>query len=235
MKEKLGRTNSIALKTSLMFKNESQKNIIMNCLEYIKVRTGNSYSESILNILEEKLLPENNNAKVIAEQLYKKDKNLLDALAQVFELYSDGTNFKARWNNGLVVINFLSHIINDTSYPETDKSDKMSFYSNYNNVLNVIKQTYDDSKDDKKNVTESPIKLGEFYINEAKEEPQFFKSINIVSFIKDNWDKVGNNTYTYRMLAALCRTLSNDENAARVDCYVLEFVDVLKNISKEWN
>lgn len=91
------------------------------------------------------------------------------------------------------------------------------------------------SSDNEENllVFESPVKYAKYHLNEASDKAGSFIPINLTDIIKKHWDILGNYTYTYRTLGALCRLISLQKTDCPQD--VLSLASLILQASKDWH
>ncbi len=224
------------LKKTFVYTSDREKAFIEGVLN-IHARTEKKTPSAILeDLIAKAVLPANETASRICRQLYSSDVNNVGALMSVFDIYSAGFgDFKARYDNGIELVNFFHSILVSATYPIDDinKGNREYFISNFEMIVQKIENDLSTDHEDSLNVTQSPVKYAKFLLDEAKNKPQYFKPINFTQLLKDHWDLLGNYTYTYRALVALCKLIEDQISDYAEDR--VNLVRVISDLSKNWD
>lgn len=223
------------LKKTIVYSNENEKNFMEGALTLISYQEKKSFSATLEDIVKEALLPDNDNAAFICKQIYSGYATTLEALENIYSVYAAGTNFHARWNNGLELVKFFKKIIRKMTFTVNKKNEGLRsfFCSNFLQTINYMKQLLNDEHSTTQHVYESQIELALNVLETAKNEPEDFNSEYLLDIIIFNWEILGNNTYTFRTLCSLCRLLKLSETDTQDD--KLELISLIKKMSLSWD
>ena len=223
------------LKKTVVYSNEREKAFMEGALSILSVANKKTPSAILEDLVEQALLPENETAKKICKQLYSSEINNVKALGAVFDIYAAGLGgFEARYTNGFELVEFFHSNLVMATYPtdEQHKGDRKHFLANFKEIVAKIEHDKTSDDEDSLNTAESPVKYAKFELEEATNEPDFFKPINFTQLLKNHWDILGNYTYTYRALVAMCNLLQE-----QIGDYAeerIELVEIIRKVSKEW-
>lgn len=223
------------LKKTLVYSSEKEKRFIEGALDILSVIKKKSASAVLEDLISKALLPENANASAICKELYSNEIDNIAALEKVFDIYAAGTSNKARYQNGYELVEFLHSEIVYTSFPcdKATEGYRQYFCSNFYQIYKKIELECSSDHEEDMLVYESPVKYVKYHLDEAANEPEHFKPINLTDIIKKHWDVLGNFTYTYRALGALCRLISSTKIDYPEDR--IKLVELITKLSKEWN
>ena len=217
------------------FSNENTKDILENRINEIAEIKHCTFSNIIENILLEKLLPEQNEAKNIVMDFYCNDSRfntISSTLERLFEFNASGIMGQSRYGNFLPVINFCMETLN----PNKTAKIEDEFYDIYlkgqvEQVVAVIEASIRSENNEHQNAyLESQSDLlkkltGALSLNLSGQSLKMCLSI-----IRNNWEILKNNTYTYRALASLTYACVFEENPKNRN----ELCNIICEISSEW-
>lgn len=224
------------LKKTIVYSSEKEKAFVEGALNILSATEKKTPSAILEDIVESYLLPVHADAKAICKDLYSSETNVFGALYSVFDWYAAGTNFQARWSNGYPLVDYLHSQLAFCDFPLGDKkasSDRQYFYSNFFQLYKLIEASYHTDHEDILTVIESPVKYCRFHFDAASSEDGSFVPINLTNIIRKHWDILGNNTYTYRTLSALCRLYIPYRTDYAEDR--LKLIHIISAVSKEWD
>lgn len=192
------------------------------------------------------LLPKHKFMREIAQlHLYGEGGNVGKALSVLFERNSAGLNWRANYDNFLPLVQFArEQSVFCRSRLLTGDKDAIALASTHmasqlESLVDYLKEKNEEIA--KENVIDSlrkvayyerETKLGEYFVKELREEPQFFHTASGYSFVADNFDDLGWSQITYRFLSDLVQLDADwrDTPEAR-----LELLQIMKDISAEWD
>jgi hypothetical protein len=192
------------------------------------------------------LLPKHKFMREIAQiYLYGEGGNIGKALSVLFARNSAGLNWRANYDNFLPLVQFAreqsvyckSRLLTDDKEAITLASTHMA--AQLESLVDYLKGKNADlsAKTDMDSLQKADyynreIKLGEYFIRELREEPQFFNAVNGYSFVVDHFDDFGWSQITYRFLNDLVQIDDGwrDDPEAR-----LELLQLMKDVSAEWD
>lgn len=200
----------------------------------IAIKENRSLSAIIEKIILQSLMPENSDAKWIAEQyLYSEDGGIGRALSAIFSNNSAGVNWEAVHDNMLPLVQFASTQEMFSGVPLTGKEKELHHaYTQIQSVLDRLVRLSDEAEDaEKKLYYEKEAKWGAELLQELKEDPECSHLINFYQLVLNSWEDFKNWTITYRMLDDLTKLEKGwrDDPEAR-----MELLQLLKNVSAEW-
>ena len=170
------------------------------------------------------LLPHNKQALFIAEYLFERD-SLAAAYEATFHYLEAGPNgVDAVAPNGLPLVESFRDAIFINSrrfYPDKTSGDIPYIASKMDSIAKYVQET--------------DPRAGQYMfdlIAEMQSEPEYFSFFNIVAALLQSWNRIGDRSLTYRVLAALvrlCPEWVQDNETNRTI-----FLDTLFKISTEW-
>lgn len=177
----------------------------------------NAHEQNVQNMGESKT--KNKQANALIEDLNNNKISPIDALHVIFDIYAAGTNFKARYNNGLKFVEYLNSILHDKKIPKTGREGAQKYIcTNYRTVIDVYKDT---------------LKKGESMpYEDAIDASQDNKLGNMTLFILTHWDLIGNSTYTYRTLVGITEMIKG-VNTDKKDKKTL--IKIITELSQKWD
>lgn len=200
----------------------------------IAIKENRSLSAIIEKIIITSLMPENNDAKHIAEQyLYSENGGIGRCLSVIFGNNAAGVNWEAVHDNMLPLVRFASTQEIFCSIPLTGEEKELYHaYTQIQSVLDRLNRLADEADDvEKKLYYQKEAEWGAKLLQELKEEPEYSHLINFYQLLLDSWEDLKNWTVTYRMLGDLIKLEKGwrDDPEAR-----MELLQILKNVSSEW-
>ena len=222
------------LKKTFVYSSEREKDFIEGVLNIHARAEKKTPSATLEDLVAKAVLPENEKASRICRKLYSSEMNNTSALASIFDMYAAGINNEAMYDNGLELVDFFHDMLISVEYPtdESHKGECKFFLSNFHEIVKKIEADLTSDYEDSLNVAESPVKYAKYELEEATNEPHFFKPINFTQLLRNYWDVLGNFTYTYRALAALCRLLEDQISDYAEDR--INLVKVIGEVSQKW-
>lgn len=223
------------LKKTIVYSSEKEKSFIEGALNILSAVDKKSPSAILEDLIAKTLLPENSNASDICKQLFASEINNFGALEKVFDIYAAGVNNEARYQNGYDLVEYLHGELTFASFPSSKETEgfRQFFCSNFHQMYLKVKSECTAENEDDLLTYESPVKYIKYHLDTASQEPEAFNPINLTDIIKKHWDTLGNFTYTYRALSALCRLLAKTRNDYAEDR--VKLVEIISKASEEWN
>lgn len=221
-------------KTEKMTVSFERPELIKKLVGDIAIKENRSLSAIIEKIILTSLMPENSDAKWIAEQyLYSEDGGIGRALSAIFSNNSAGVNWEAVHDNMLPLVQFASTQEMFCDVPLTGKEKELHHaYTHIQSVIDRLVRLSDEAEDAEKQLYyEKEAKWGAELLQELKEEPECSHLINFYQLVLNSWEDFKNWTITYRMLDDLTKLEKGwrDDPEAR-----MEFLQILKKVSAEW-
>lgn len=221
-------------KTEKMTVSFERPELIKKLVGDIAIKENRSLSAIIEKIILTSLMPENSDAKWIAEQyLYSEDGGIGRALSAIFSNNSAGVNWEAVHDNMLPLVQFASTQEVFCAVPLTGKEKELNHaYTQIQSVIDRLARLSDEAEDaEKKFNYEKEKEWGMELLQELKEEPECSNLFNFYQLVLNNWKDFKNWTITYRMLDDLVKLEKGwrDDPEAR-----MELLHLLKNVSAEW-
>lgn len=228
-------SNIKGLKKTIVYSSEKERDFIEGALNILSIIEKKSASSVLEDLLHKVLLPENVDAKEICKKLYAGEINNMEALEKVFDIYAAGTCNEARYQNGFELILYFHKQIAFSPFPYDKKSEenRQFFCHNFMNLYKKIEKECATEHEEDMLVYESQVKYAKYHLDEAACEPEHFKPINLTDIIKENWNILGNYTYTYRTLAALCRLIAPTKSDSPEER--IKLIELISRLSKKWN
>lgn len=225
----------VGLKKTIVYSNDQEKEFVEGALNILAARGKKSPSAALEDLIADTLLPDQPTARFICKDLYASRLNTIGALERVFSVYAEGINFAAKYRNGHDLVEYLRDELVDLTYPSDKGSygDRAFFCNNFKQVCEKIKKAYETDHEDDLSVYESPVKFARYLLDLAIKEPESFRPVNLTEIILSHWDTLGDFTYTFRSLSALCRLLIDQKTDCAEDR--VKLVELLSRISKEWD
>lgn len=203
--------------------------LIKKLIGDIEIKENRSMSAIVEKILLESLLPKDREFKwIIENQLYSENGNIGNALADIFANNAAGTNEQAVHDNYHQLVKFAYTQDNLCNVALTGEEIDLPYViSQVNAIIRYLEFIQDNSTPEQKR----DYKTEKALLIELENEPQFSRLGNFYLLILDNWDLLKNCTYTYRLLAGLCRL----QKGWRSDCDArIELVEILKETAQSW-
>ena len=192
------------------------------------------------------LLPKHKFMREIAQiYLYGEGGNIGKALSVLFERNSAGLNWRANYDNFLPLVQFAREqsiycksrlLMGDKeaiALASTHTASQLESLVEYLKGTNAeLAEKHEMAIMQKEEDYKREIKLGEYFVRELREEPQFFNAVNGYSFVVDHFDDLGWSQITYRFLNDLVQLDAawRDDPEAR-----LGLLQVMKNVSADWD
>jgi hypothetical protein len=202
-------------------------------------RENRSLSAVIERTTLNALLPSDPYMRAVAQyQLFSEGGNIGAALETLFENNSAGIDWHSKHTNYLPFVFFArekSSFCKDRLLSGDEVAIKFASShtaSQLESIIDYLRELGEKSEDEiKAAYFQREVKLGEFYLKELKEEPQFFKPINLYNLVINNWDQLSWWSITFRLLNDLVQLQTGwrDDPEAQ-----LELLDLMKSVSAEW-
>lgn len=199
----------------------------------IAVKENKSLSAIIEKIILQSLMPENLDAKWIAEQyLYSKDGGIGKALGAIFANNAAGVNWGAKHDNLLPIVQFAStqEVFCNTILTGEEK-ELHHAWSQVDSIIHRLERLSEEADGDKKFYYKQEADLGKELLKEFKEEIEYTRLFNFYQLLMNSWEDFKDWTITYRLLSDLAKlekSWRNDPEAR------MELLQILKNVSSEW-
>lgn len=202
-------------------------------------RENRSLSAVIERTTLNALLPSDKYMRAVAQcQLFGDGGNVGSALATLFENNSAGSEWRSNHPNYRPLVYFAreqSTFCKDLLL----SGDKFAIQlasthtaSQLRSIIDQLRKLGENTDDEVKAAYyHDEVKLGEFYLNELKNEPQFFKPINLYTLVLDNWDDLSWWSIPFRLLNDLVQLQTGWRNDPEAQ---LELLDIMKSVSSEW-
>lgn len=198
-----------------------------------------SLSAVVEHTIMDTLLPQESNMRYFAQiYLYGERCNVGRALEAIFDHNAAGLNWRARHSNYLPFVQFARE--QSTFCPvcriQTDE-DARDFATSHLasqlcSVVDYLRELSQKATDEMKaGYYTREADMCEFFYNELKSEPQFFKTINIYNLIIHNWDDLNWWQITYRLLHDL--VMLDDGWRADPEARI-ELLKLMKSVPAEW-
>lgn len=225
------------LKKTIVYSSEDEKIFVENVLAHYSILQKKTASAVLEDLVAKAVLPAHPEVRYICKDLYSYRYGCFIAISKVFERYSSGIMYAAKWQNGLELVNhFHSRLLdtNSCAYPhdKSSESNRRMLEKYYSAVVDILKRNTATDHDEELLVFQSPWKYAQHFLTEMVEEPEQFHPFVLTEIVRDSWDILGNNTCTFRMLSALAYTLAGSSIDTSEDMQNL--VDLLNKLSKEW-
>ena len=214
----------VGLKKSFIYSNEDEKRFMEGALDVHSIIAKKSASSTLEDIVAEALLPKKPIARSICKQLYSYDIDDLKALEQLFDIYAETEMLEEGRQNGRELVDLLQKKIEYASFPVTKKNEGERLYllSNIKSIQTIIVKKSEDDKEERN------LEFTGFLVSALEEEPDQFRVDYLLRIIKDNWDILGDITYTFRSLASVCRIVKmKDLDTAKSRLATIEAVSHL--------
>lgn len=223
------------LKKTIVYSSEKEKKFIEGALNILSIQKKQTASAVLEDLINKALLPENINANVICKELYANEIKNMQALEKVFDIYAGGINNEARYSNGYDLVNYLHNELQFMVYPKGKDYEglRQYFCSNFFQIYKIIKASCSSDNEENLLVYESPVKYAKYHLDEASDKEGCFIPINLTDIIKKHWDILGNFTYTYRTLSALCRLIAPQSTDSPEDR--ISLITLISHLSEEWD
>ncbi len=213
----------------------TEKELIEKALDDIEEVTSLNSSTIIEDFIMKSIFPKNNAAKSWVTYMYKYNWKTNQVLEAVFEYLSAGINWKARYTNAFPLINF-SHQLSYYSQITLDDAEIEYEYivSQLDSIKKLLEGICSELEDDdlKKSNLESEVNLISEWIDSNKKVSNVVRISTIYNLIVNNWDILNDYTRTYRLLSALESIKKDITDTANIR---LELINILKNVSDEWD
>lgn len=217
-----------SLKKMIIFSSQNIKDVIENYTCDEAKLEKRSISSIIENHILNDILPTNRSARAFVESMYGEYQwSVEKCLEAIFSYLSAGIDGKAKHDNCMPIVEYARHIAVSKNYRiEPKKKEIHHFRSSFESVIEKLEY-------DNKNV-----KWAKDFYKECEDEYYANQATHIFNIILENWESLGNFTYSYRMLADIMamqdaeakkyHTPSCDEEDR------LELAKILKEVSKDW-
>lgn len=202
-------------------------------------RENRSLSAVIERTTLNALLPSDPYMRAVAQyQLFSDSGNIGAALETLFENNSAGMDWHSKHTNYLPFVFFArekssfckNRLLAGEKYAIEFAATHTA--SQLASIIDHLREQGEKTEDDVKAAYfQREVKLGEYYLKELKEEPQFFKPINLYNLVINNWDQLSWWSITFRLLNDLVQLQTGwrDDPEAQ-----LELLDLMKSVSAEW-
>lgn len=222
-------------KKMFYFSNEATKNIIEKRINDIAENKHQSFSNVIEDILLNQLLPKNKEARCIIMDLFSDNSSFNSISSTLERLFGDnasGIQGSSKYDNFLPVVNFCIEYMDVNSTIELeDEFCGLYISGQLEQVLGIIKRTINSSKDNsQKTYLTSQSKFIEKLIHSFSLNISNQNLKMCFTILKDNWEILKENTYTYRCLSHLAGACSFVENSKSRDV----LCNIICEISSEW-
>lgn len=221
-------------KTEKMTVSFEKPELIKKLVGDIAIKENRSLSAIIEKIILKSLMPENSDAKWIAEQyLYSEDGGIGRALDATFANNSAGVNWGAVHDNLLPLVQFASTQEVFCNSVLTGKEEELHHtFSQVQSVIDRLNRLSEEATDtEKKLYYKKEADWGAELLKELKEETQYSRLTNFYQLLLNSWEDFKDWTITYRLLSDLAKLEKGwrDDPEAR-----MELLQILKTVSSEW-
>lgn len=200
----------------------------------IAIKENRSLSAIIEKIILQSLMPENSDAKWIAEQyLYSEDGGIGKALGAIFENNAAGVNWGAKHDNLLPIVQFASTQEVFCNTVLTGKEEELHHaWSQVDSIIARLERLSDKAEDDsKKFYYQQEADWGKALLKEFREETRYTRLVNLYQLLLNSWEDFKDWTITYRLLADLAKLEKGWRNDPEAR---MELLQILKEVSEEW-
>lgn len=228
------------LKKTIVFTNLENKNIIENYLNLNYIVNNQTASGAIESFMLNSILPTNEDAKYWAKRLLLDSSKIGKILSDIYSFLAAGIDWKsgAKTNTQLVM-----YTLSQLKFNFNDNVEKESYYffKCYDSIIQIFENHLDnlnntplEERNENHTLEMYEIEKRIHGLKETRNSKEFFYASDftyyIVSTLIKHWDLVSNYTMTFRFLSCLSRIQYFSTSPGRV----LELLEILKDISKNW-
>ena len=211
------------LKKMMIFSSHENRRVIEGIVRDHANLSGQTESSVIEHALIQSLLPADKNAQYWVTLLYNGE-SLAKAYANVFECFSAGLDWQARWQNGKPLVEEFSRALAMTFPMLIGQEKEIHHFETQLRTIYSFLNKEDQFFYDKIYIDDCLEKL--------KEDAQQVSVFEVVNILLRNWQVLSNNTIAYRALKDLAMMSASN---FRDDFYTRsQFVKVLKQVTDEW-
>lgn len=216
------------------YSSEYVKKFIESRIEDIAIKEQRSSSYIIENILLDRLLPKNNDARwIVQTYLYPDDERggVQKTLEALFSQNSAGINWNSKHDNFKPLVEYCLLYTGSSSRMANGKPELHHFINQLESIVDRIEECtkvciekYD------RQMFEQQAALAKILLETAKKSPEDIMFNQHFQLVLDCWDMLKDWSITYRYLADLVAMYEWTENTnARNALY-----DIIDTISAEW-
>lgn len=221
-------------------KNTNRKNVVFKNIELISgyyqdkaTLTDSNFSATIEELLLQNILTGNPASDYYTELIYKQ--GLKETFIALMQNLSAGINFEASEQNAYPLIKFGMNVVSRPFSASIDEAYSHyydeHFPSNCKQVARILEH-HTSQKEltfDEKMLLEDNLNL----LKNSTKDGVTFVPYNYFSLVLKNWEALGNNTFTFRMLFDVV-ALSDNELWDKPE-HRLQAIECIKEVTSSWS